>query len=104
MRMAALALVAVLAGCAARGGSKLDVKRIDGSTFEVTAHKVGSLAGAAPMQIENEKVAADFCAEKGKPMTVLDRRGFGGIAPQDTLVFRCGAAVPLPRVTPAKGA
>ena len=88
-------------GCVAKGGSKLDVKRIDGDTFEITAHTLVSLSGAASLQEENEKVATAYCAEKNKPMTVLDRHGYGGVSPQDILTFRCGAA---PTLAPPKTA
>ena len=79
-----------LGGCVTKGGSKMDVKRIDGNTFELTGHMLGSLSGQAALQADNDKVAAAFCAEKNKPMSVVERHGFGGMAPQDVLTFRCG--------------
>ena len=96
-----LVVAALACGCVGKGGSKLAVKRIDGNTFEITAHTLVSLSGAASMQEQNEQVATAYCAEKNKPMTVVDRHGYGGIAPQDILTFRCGAP---PASSPAKAA
>ena len=95
VRSAALLLALLACGCVGKGGSKLDVKRIDGATFEITAHTLVSLSGAGSLQAQNEQVATAYCAEKNKPMTVVDRHGYGGIAPQDILTFRCGGPATL---------
>ena len=103
-RAAALVAAVLACGCVGKGGSKLDVKRIDANTFEITAHALVSLSGAASLREQNEQVATAYCAEKNKPMTVVDRHGYAGIAPQDILTFRCGAAPLAKPARPGKAA
>ena len=82
----------LLWGCATTKGTVLAVKRIDRDRYEITSHVIGSPSGAADVKAKDDAVATKFCADKGGAMTVLERRAYSGLAAQDILTFRCGAA------------
>lgn len=95
-----LGLAVVLSGCATTSDSMLAVKHVDRGQFEITSHAIGSLAGATDVQAKDDRIATKFCADKGEPMTIVARHGYGGLASQDILTFRCGNAVRARTVTP----
>ena len=99
---AVVALCATLSACTTTPGGMVAVKRIDRNQFEVTSHVIGSLSGAAGTRAEDDQLATKFCAEKGQTMSVVERHGYGGVAAQDVLVFRCGGKkVETATITPA---
>ena len=91
----------VLAGCATTPAGKLAVKRLDHRQFEITSHVIGSLSGLAEVQARNNDIATAYCAEKGEKMSVVNRAGYGGVAPQDILTFQCGDVTTVHRSRPA---
>ncbi len=79
--------LAALAGCT----TDAPVERVARSTYLVRTHIAGSFSGAADVQAENARRAADYCAQRGQaPMTILKDETIGGFLPQDTVTFRCG--------------
>ncbi len=91
--LAALGAGMLLCGCATTRDSLLAVKRIDRNQYEITTHVIGGLSGAEAVQSRDDKIAAQYCAEKGQTMSVVERHGYGGIASQDILTFHCGDSV-----------
>ena len=83
----------IVSGCATTGGSGLAVKRLDSNTFEVTTHVISGLSDKDGVQKKNDQIATAYCAEKRLPMSVIERRGYDGVASQDVLRFRCGGAL-----------
>ncbi len=78
----------ILSACA----TDAPVERVSRDTFLVRTHIVGSLSGGPSARAENAKRAAQYCAGRHLPMTVLNEETVGGVLPQDTLKFRCGNA------------
>lgn len=95
-----MAVSLLLCGCATTSTGLLAVKRVDHNQYEISSHLIGSLAGAGEVQAQDDQVATRYCAQKGQVMTVIERHGYGGLAPQDILTFRCGTAA----TAQAKGA
>ena len=96
----AAAIAVGLAGCATTQSGVLAVKRIDRNQFEVTSHVIGSPSGVDAVMARDDRTATEFCAQKGQPMAVVDRRSYGGVASQDILTFRCGSATAARTKTP----
>lgn len=84
------ALCITLSACATTPAGMRAIKRIDRNQFEITSHVIGSPSGSAAVKADGDRIATQFCLEKSQPMTVVERHGYGGVAAQDILVFRCG--------------
>ena len=79
----------LLAGCTTTREGVLAVKRLDHNQYEISRHVIGSLDGMAEVRTEDDRTATAYCADKGQAMGVVERHGYGGVAAQDILVFRC---------------
>ncbi len=91
-------VVLVLSACAAASGvtqiarTTYSVERLGHGTYSVRTHSYVGVSGLDDAKADNARAAAKYCAKKGlATMVVVSDTGHGGVAPDDTLTFRCGA-------------
>ena len=90
-----LATIAVV-GCA----DPTTVEKRGPNTYLVRTHVLGTPLAATDVRAKDLQVANDICAKAGRSVTIIDRTGYGGLASQDQLTFRCDQGSP---VTQPKG-
>lgn len=86
-----------LSACAAAAGvtqiarTTYSVERLGHGTYSVRTHSYVGVSGLEDAKADNARAAAKYCAKKGLVTTVVvSDTGYGGVAPDDTLTFRCG--------------
>ena len=67
-----------------------DVERMGHGVYNVHTHIIGLSSSVGDAKADNLRAAAAYCAKKGLAMTAIGDTGYGGLASDHTLAFRCG--------------
>ena len=88
----ALSACAGAAGVTQIARNTYSVEKMGHGTYSVRTHSYVGVSGLEDVKADNARAAAKYCAKKGLATTVVvSDAGYGGLAPDDTLTFRCGA-------------
>ena len=75
-----------LFGCASSGA----VERVNRDTFVVRSHALGGFDSVESLREKNFGLAKAWCDDRSEALTIVEDRPLPGVAPQDTITFRCG--------------
>ena len=88
----ALSACAGVAGVTQIARNTYNVEKLGHGTYSVRTHSYVGVSGLEDAKADNARAAAKFCVKKGLATTiVVSDTGHGGVAPDDTLTFRCSA-------------
>ncbi len=88
----ALSACAGAAGVTQIARTTYSVEKLGHGTYSVRTHSYVGVSGLEDAKADNARAAAKYCAKKGLATTVVvSDTGYGGVAPDDTLKFQCGA-------------
>ncbi len=77
-------------GIAQVGHTTYNVEKLGHGAYSVRTRIIGPMGDADHAKADNIQAATKYCAKKGLAMTAISDKGSGGLAPEDTLTFRCG--------------
>ncbi len=77
-------------GIAQVGRTTYNVEKLGHGTYSIRTRIIGPIGDAGDAKADNVRAAAKYCAKKELAMTAISDKGSGGLAPEDTLTFRCG--------------
>ena len=77
-------------GIAQVGHTTYNVEKLGHGTYSVRTRITNPIGDVDHAKADNLQAATKYCTKKGLVMTVISDKGSGGLAPEDTLTFRCG--------------
>ncbi len=76
-------------GIAQVGHTTYNVEKLGHGAYSVRTRIINPIGDANGAKADNVQAATRYCAKKGLAMTAISDKGGGGLAPEDTLTFRC---------------
>ena len=76
-------------GIAQVGHTTYNVEKLGHGAYSVRTRIIGPIGDADRAKADNIQAATKYCTKKGLAMTAISDKGSGGLAPEDTLTFRC---------------
>ena len=76
-------------GIAQVGHTTYNVEKLGHGAYSVRTRIIGPIGDADHAKADNIQAATKYCTKKGLAMTATSDKGSGGLAPEDTLTFRC---------------